>query len=78
MIPDLRRYDFSVVVNNAGTDLLEYYHTFEVSQIINLININSLSVCALTYKFVQLFKEKTKTGKKCAIVNVASLAGTIL
>ena len=75
MIPELRKYDFTLVVNNAGIDLLEYYHTFEVSQIINLININSFSVCALTYKFVQLFKQKTKAGKKCAIINVASLAG---
>ena len=74
MLPQLSKYDFSIVVNNAGVDVLNYYQNLKVSEIINLININCFSLCALTYKFARIFKEKVKnTGKKCAIINVGSL-----
>ena len=45
-------------------------------QIFHIINLNCLAVLALTYKYAKIFKEKTKGGKHCAILNVGSIAGT--
>jgi short-subunit dehydrogenase len=76
VLPQLQKYDFSILVNNAGVDKLDLHQKFTLAEVFNHININCLAVCALTYKFSKLFKDKIKrTGKKCAIINVASIAG---
>ena len=75
VLPALNGYDFSIVVNNAGADILDYYHNLSVEQIFHIINLNCLAVLALTYKYAMIFKEKTKGGKHCAILNVGSIAG---
>ena len=75
MVPELSKYDFSIVVNNAGVDVLDHYQNLSVKTIIDLININCFAVLALNYKFSKIFEEKVNRGKHCAILNVASLAG---
>ena len=54
--------------------MFDHYTSLSPSQIIHLINLNCFSLCGLTKKFIDLFKEKAKKGKKCAIINVASMA----
>ena len=78
-MPELKKYDLSIVVNNAGVDIMDTHLNLSVETIINLININCFTLVALTHRYVKIFKEKIqKTGRKCAIVNVSSVAGTIL
>ena len=78
MLSQLDTYDFSIVVNNAGADVLDYYHNLSVSDIFKIINLNCLAVLALNYKYAIIFKEKTKGRKHCAILNVGSIAGNLL
>ena len=78
MLPELDKHDFSIVVNNAGVDVLDHYKNIPLKTIIDLININCFAVLGLNYKFSRLFNEKVNRGQHCAILNVASLAGKML
>lgn len=65
-----------MVVNNAGMDKLALFQDYTLADVFSLINLNCFSVCALTYKFAKIFRDKVrKEGKRCAIINVASIAG---
>ena len=75
-MPELSKYDISVLVNNAGVDVMDQHIDIPVQNSINLININCFALTALTYKYVRIFSQKIKnSNKKCAIINVSSVAG---
>lgn len=77
-MPQLSRYDISILVNNAGEVAVGKYNETPVEKILNLVHINCFSAGALTHRYVRIFKEKiARTGKKCAIINVGSMAGEI-
>lgn len=78
ILPQLDQFkNISIIVNNAGTDVLEPYAGVKVSKIIDLVSINCFILAALNYKFIPIFEKRTKdTGNKCAIINVGSVAGT--
>lgn len=66
----------SIVVNNAGVDVLEPFTTIETEKIIDLISINCFALAAICHKFIPVFSERLrKEGKKSAIINVGSVAG---
>lgn len=47
-----------------------------MNEIIGLIKLNCCIVGALSFKFIPVFEERVaKTGKKCLIANVSSIAG---
>ena len=66
----------SIVVNNAGVDVLEPFTDLSTEKIIDLISINCFALAAICHKFIPLFSERLrKEGKKSAIINVGSVAG---
>ena len=64
--------DISILVNNVGVDVLDFYHKLSEEEIIRLININCGACSVLSHIFIPRF---LKRNSKSAIVNVASLAG---
>ncbi len=76
---EIKELDLSILVNNVGVDVLAPYHTLTEQQVSNLIKVNCFTVAQLNRIFIPIFLERNKRkGKKSAIVNVASLAGTLL
>jgi short-subunit dehydrogenase len=68
--------DISIIVNNAGIDILDTYTNLKIQKITDLLNINCFALGALNYKFIPYFEQRTKeTRKKCACINVGSVAG---
>jgi short-subunit dehydrogenase len=77
VLVDLSKYDISVVVNNAGVDILDQYLDLSIETITNLIQINCFALAAINYIFLPRHQQRTlKTGKRCSIINVSSVAGT--
>ena len=64
--------DISVLVNNVGVDVLDYYHRLSEEEILRLININCGACSILSHQLIPHFLSRPS---KSAIINVASLAG---
>lgn len=77
LLPQLLSFkDISIVVNNAGVDVLDNFTNLAPSTLIELLNLNCNALAALNHRFIQIFEERSmRTGKKCAIINVGSVAG---
>lgn len=52
---DLKDLDISILVNNVGVDCLDYFHNLAEEQILNLVNLNCMTVSLLTHLFIPLF-----------------------
>ena len=50
--------DISIVINNAGVDVLDKYTDLPVQKIIDLLNINCFALGAIVYKFIPYFKQR--------------------
>lgn len=77
LLPQVASFkNISIVVNNAGVDVLDNFTNLPPSKIIELLNLNCNALAALNHRFIPIFEERTKRiGKKCAIINVGSVAG---
>lgn len=77
LLPQLAAFrDISMLVNNAGADVLDSFTNLAPSALLELLQLNCCALAALTHRFIPLFEERTRrTGKKCAIINVGSVAG---
>jgi short-subunit dehydrogenase len=77
---ELNDIEISILVNNVGLDVLDYYHTISQDKISSLIRVNCFSTSILSNIFIPKFLERHKKNKKIksAIINVASLAGNSL
>lgn len=77
LLPQLLAFrDISILVNNAGVDVLDNFTNLAPATLIDLLNLNCNALAALTHRFIPLFEERSqRTGKKCAIINVGSVAG---
>lgn len=65
-------------MNNVGVDVFDKYIDQDPKNIQDLISLNCYSVAFINRYFLPLFRKRTqKTGKKCAMVNIASIAGTL-
>ena len=75
-LEDLFKLNISVLINNVGVDVLDYYHNLSEQQINKLIHINCTAMSQLCRMFIPRFRERYEgTHQKSAIVNVTSLAG---
>jgi len=54
----LSQYNISIVVNNAGVDVLGEYLSLSLQSIINLIHINCFAVAALNYFAIEHFTKR--------------------
>ena len=69
--------DISILVNNAGVMHNEFYINLSPKDIEGLINLNDLAPLLLFNVFISKIEAYSKkTGKKGAIINVDSIAGT--
>lgn len=77
LLPQLAAFrDISVVVNNAGVDVLDSFTNLAPSALLDLLYLNCCVLAALNHRFIPLFEERFKrTGKRSAIINVGSVAG---
>jgi 17beta-estradiol 17-dehydrogenase / very-long-chain 3-oxoacyl-CoA reductase len=67
-----------MVINNVGVDVLEYYHKLPPKEITHLIKLNCFPCTMLCHYFIPIMLKRTQeTRKKCALVNVSSVAGII-
>lgn len=70
--------DISIVINNVGVDVLEFYHKLPPKQISDLIKINCFPASLISRHFIpKLLERKKRTKNQGAIVNVSSIAGII-
>ena len=69
--------DLSILVNNVGVDVLDYYHNLSEQQITSLVDINCLAGSLLTRRLLPQILQRSNGHRRSAIVNVASLAGTV-
>ena len=68
--------DVSILVNNVGVDVLDYYHRLTEQQVLNLVTINCIAGSLLARMFIPRFEQRHRLNKgRSAIVNVSSLAG---
>ena len=65
--------DVSILINNAGIYLADYYRNLKITQIKNLVVINSLSHALIIRAFLPHFR---KRAKRSAIINTTSLAAS--
>lgn len=69
---ELEGLDISVLVNNVGVDVLNYYHRLSEEEILRLVNINCGACSVLSHQLIPHFLSRPS---QSAIINVASLAG---
>jgi short-subunit dehydrogenase len=77
-LPALNRFkNISIVVNNAGVDILGKFTSLTAQKVADLTTLNCFSLAAVCHKFIPYFEARTKeTGLKCGFINVGSVAGT--
>ena len=69
--------DISIVVNNVGMDCFDKFTDLDPEHIQNVITLNCYSVAYINRYFLPIFEKHSKLGKKCALINISSIAGTI-
>ena len=69
--------DISILINNAGVMYNENFINLDPLDIVGLINLNCLAPELLTQVFTNwLISHSERTGKRSAIINVDSVAGS--
>ena len=58
-------------------DTLDKFVDIDREHIKNMITLNCYSMAFINRYFLPIFEKHAKSGKKCAIINVSSIAGTI-
>ncbi len=61
--------DIGLFVNNVGTSDVNLFHNFSYEKIVDIININCVSMAALSSQILSLMKKRPH---KSALINLSS------
>ena len=61
--------DIGLLVNNVGTSDANLFHNFSYEKIVDIININCVSMAALSAQVLALMKKRSH---KSALINLSS------
>ena len=69
LVEQLKQLDIALLVNNVGTSDAKIFHRFSHSQIVDILNINCLSMAALSADVLPIMAQRQR---KSCLINLSS------